>query len=148
MSYEFNAPPPPPQGYPPMAGPPMLPPQSGSMLKWILIIGGVGLLSVAVCCGGGYLLVGFGMNIVEADLERQLRDHPRIREALGEIESFETNWAASMAIEDDDTFVYDVVGTIARGEITVDSTSTDDSEEINWAELRLTSGETIELEFE
>ena len=116
--------------------------------KWFVlaILGGVGLLCVVACCGGSIWFVNFGMSIVSADIESQLRDHPQVRQYVGEIQSLEVNWAKSMVEGGDDTFVYEVVGTDGSGELTVDSISNDEGgEDIISAKLRLSNGETIQL---
>ncbi|QEG41953.1 Coa1/Tim21 domain-containing protein [Roseimaritima ulvae] len=123
-------------------------PQGGSKLPWILgAIGGVVLLGVLVCCGGGYALVNLGMNVVAEDIRMQLRDHPTVREHIGEIESIDTAFGASLAHEDDDTFVYNVSGDKGDGELTVKSvTGGDGMEDIVSATLRTDDGETYELD--
>jgi len=73
------------------------------------------LLCVLMCCGGGYALIGFGMNVVAEDIRMQLRDHPTIQEHIGEMESLDVNFTASMAHPDDDTFIYEASGSKAKG---------------------------------
>lgn len=128
------------------------PPQrsgAANPLKWIAIIGGIALLCFALCCGAGVLFVNFGMSVVSADIERQLRDHPQIQERIGEIDSLGVNWTHSLAHEDENTFVYDIEGPKGKGQVTVESISRDDgSEEIISAELRLSSGEVVPLSLE
>lgn len=122
---------------------------AGKSLKLLAILGGLALLCFALCCGAGILFVNFGMSVVSADIERQLRDHPQIRQSIGEIENLDVNWPHSLAHEDDDTFVYDIEGSKGEGQITVESISRDDgSEEIISAELRLSNGEVLELSLE
>ena len=129
--------------------PPPQPSGAGTALKLVAILGGIAVLCFALCCGAGVLFVNFGMSVVSADIERQLRDHPQIRESIGEIEDLGVNWRHSLAHEDDDTFVYDIEGSKSNGQITVESISHDDgSEEIVWAELRLPDGEVLELSLE
>lgn len=122
----------------------------GNGLKILVIV--VGLVVVlgggftVFCCGGGLWFANFGLNVLEADLEAQLRDHPTVREHLGEIESFEMDWVKSGSIDDGDTFVYNVVGSKDEAEFTITSVSMDDgSEEIVYAEMRLSGGETYVL---
>jgi len=105
------------------------------------------LLCVLMCCGGGYALIGFGMNVVAEDIRMQLRDHPTIQEHIGEMESLDVNFTASMAHPDDDTFIYEASGSKGKGELTVQSiTLDDDSEDIRAATLRLPDGQTFELD--
>ena len=120
-----------------------------STLKWVAIICGIAVVGVFLCCGGGLLLMNVGAGVIAADIERQLRDHPQIRESLGELESVEVNWGHTIALGDDNSVVYDVKGSIGSGEITVNSITGDDgNEEIIWATLRLSNGEEIELSFD
>lgn len=123
-------------------------PQSSSKLPWILgILGGVVVLGLLVCCGGFYALMNVGMNVVAEDIRMQLRDHPTIQEHVGEIQSIDVAFGASMAHDDDETFVYEVKGSKGNGELTVKSiTHFDETEEIVSATLRTDDGETFELE--
>ena len=72
-------------------------------------------------------------------------------EQLGPIQSFELDWMGSFAAaeEDEDVLVFQVEGTKTRGELTVKSvTGPDGNEHVEWAELRLTTGEVVELVLE
>ncbi|MCH5377557.1 MAG: hypothetical protein JJ992_26670 [Planctomycetes bacterium] len=106
---------------------------------------GAGLM-LLLCCGGGALVVRFGMQIITTQVEDQLADNPVLKEHIGEIEAFDLDWSRSFADEDDDTFVYQVRGTKGEGRVTVKHI-TDDSgdQEIVSASLRLSSGETFDL---
>lgn len=122
-------------------------------IKLIAILGGAASLCFVVvfvvCCGAGIWMANFGMSVVSADIERQLRDHPQIRQSVGETESLEVNWAHSLAHEDENTFIYDVIGSKGRGQITIESVSNSEgSEEIVSAELRLSTGEIVDLALE
>ncbi len=111
---------------------------------WALLLG-VGLM-LLVCCGGGALIVRFGMQIITTQIEDQLADNAILKEQLGEIESFELDWSRSFADEDDDTFIYQVRGSKGQGRVTVKHITNDaGDEEILSAELRLSSGETFNL---
>jgi hypothetical protein len=127
-------------------GPQTPPPKKSSKTPLILaIVGGIGLVCVLVCCGAGVWLVQFGMSVVSADIENQLRDHPEIDEHVGVIQKLEVDWAKSLAEDDYDIWTYDVEGTKASGELIVESESDLDSEAIVSAMLRLSTGEEIEL---
>lgn len=83
--------------------------------------------------------------LIGSGIERQLRDHPQIREHVGEIQSLDVDWTKSMA--DDDIWVYSIEGRAGTGELTVESISEDDgSEEILSANLRLSDGTQIEID--
>ena len=103
------------------------------------------MVCVLVCCGAGVWLVQFGMSVVSADIENQLRDHPEIEEHVGVIQKLEVNWAKSLAEDDYDIWTYDIEGSKASGELIVESESDIDSEVIVSATLRLSTGEKIEL---
>jgi hypothetical protein len=114
--------------------------------KWPLLIFVVGgpLLVIFLCCGGGLGVVMLGMNVLTAEIEVEMRDHPQFREHIGEVESFDLDWSKSFAAEGDDTFIFDVRGSKGSGELTVDSVTNEaGAEEIHSAELRLSTGETI-----
>ncbi len=123
-------------------------PQSSTNWLWVVgIVGAVVLLGVLVCCGGMYGLVNVGMDVVAEDIRMQLQDHPTIQEHVGEMENIETEFVASLAHEDDDTFVYEVSGSKGKGRLTVKSITDDEGrEEIISATLRTDEGQTIELE--
>jgi hypothetical protein len=127
-------------------GPPQSPPRRSSSGCWIwAILVGAGLV-LLVCCGGGALLVGFGLQIVTTEIEDQLSANPILQEHVGEVQSFEMDWSRSFADEDDDTFIYRVQGTKGEGRVTVKHITGDDGNEVILsAQLRLPSGETVDL---
>lgn len=88
--------------------------------------------------------------MLAADIEMQVRDHPVIQEHIGEIEELEVDFVRSAALEDPDTFIYDIRGNRGSGELTVKSVANwdDDVEQIVGASLRLENGEVIDLELE
>ena len=111
----------------------------------LMVVGGP-LIVILLFCGGGLGIMMFGMNVLSAEIEMELRDHPQFREHIGEVQSFDVDWAKSFAEEGDDVFVYDVQGTKGSGEVTVESVTNDvGKEEIISAQLRMSSGEVIEL---
>jgi hypothetical protein len=117
--------------------------RSGCWLLGLLFVGGLFLMA---CCGGIGLLVNFGGKMITAEIEDQLASNPRLREHLGDIESFEMDWTRSLADEDDDTFVYTVEGTKGSGRVTVKHVTNDlGEEEIVKARLRLPDGSNVEL---
>jgi hypothetical protein len=116
----------------------------------LAVIGGIGLVGMLICCGGGVWLARLGMNITSADIENQVRDNPAIKEHVGTIQKLEVDWAKSLAEDDYDIWTYDIEGSKAKGELIVESTSDFDSESevIVSAKLRLSTGEDIELTIE
>ena len=114
-------------------------------MGWLLAGLCTGGLVILLCCGGGSALVVFAMNLTTRAIEVELRDNEALVEQLGQLESFEMNWTATFAA-DDEIYVFDVQGSDASGEVTVKSvTGVDDEEEIIWAKLRLPNGEVVEL---
>ena len=99
-----------------------------------------------LCCGGLGGLTYFGLDLVSAEVEDLLRDHPTIQTEIGEIESFEMNLTKSAVEPDDDVFVFDVTGTKGEGEVTAKIfTNSADMEEIIWARIKTSTGRTIDL---
>lgn len=121
-----------------------VPPQKKSNTIWIvlalLLFGGV---AICGCCGG---IVYFGFGVLSTEIANELRDNPTLREHVGEIQSFDVNFVASAAEEDEDAYVYEVVGDKGSGTVTVKSITDDEgNEEIIWARLRTPDGTTVEL---
>src|SRR5688572_7548422 len=56
-----------------------------SCLSIMLVGGAFGI--VLLCCGGGTGVVWFGMNILSAEIENELRDNELMKEHIGVIES-------------------------------------------------------------
>ncbi|HRX78634.1 MAG: hypothetical protein H6821_12815 [Planctomycetaceae bacterium] len=133
------------QGLPSQPAPP---PKSSKTPIILAAVGGFGLFMILVCCGAGVWVIQFGMNVISADIENQLRDHPQIKEHVGEIQTLEVDWGKSLAEDDYDIWTYDIEGSKARGEVIVESKSEDDGEVIEAATLRLSTGKTIELSFD
>ena len=121
---------------------------NSNKLLWILVAGV--LIAVPLLCCGGMFLVGYlGLGVLAADIEIQLRDHPTIRQHIGEIEDLSVNFLKSSAIDDPDTFIYDIRGDKGAGELTITSISEwEGNEDIVAAELRLESGAVIEIELQ
>lgn len=116
--------------------------------NWLVVglIGGAGVM-LLLCCGGGLWLANFGLDVITVEIEQQLRDHPDIVEHIGNVESFEMDFVKSTAHPHDDFWVYEVVGSKGRGELTVHHVTNDnDEEEIISASLRMSDGTTIKLE--
>ena len=112
-----------------------------------LVLGCSGML--VLCCGGGAGVVYFGMGIMAEEIKILVRDDPVLREHLGEVQRFETDWMASAAEPDDDTYVYQVQGTKGSGELRVKSITDDEGDEqVISAKLRLKDGTEVQLDTE
>ncbi len=113
----------------------------GSLLLWVL--GGGALLVALVCCGGGVALLAFTKSYMQAEVKNQLRDNPKLREQIGELETVELDFSGTMAEDDDETFRYHVKGSKGSGELTV--IESPDDETIVEAELRLKDGTKVQI---
>jgi hypothetical protein len=94
----------------------------------------VGCLGAAI--GAGLLatvatiaLVVFGLSIVEEEVHAHLSQNEVVRDKLGAVRGVSILWAASAAIDDEDTFVYLVNGAKADARVHVRSTTDDDGNE-------------------
>jgi hypothetical protein len=117
------------------------PSSGGSLLFWIL--GGGALLMVMVCCGGVVGLLAFTKSYMQTEVKEQLRDNPKLREQIGELETVELDFNGTMAEDDDNTFRYNVKGTKATAELTV--IESPDDETIVEAHLRLKDGTKVQI---
>lgn len=115
-------------------------------LLWLWVLLGFGSVGLLCCCGGVVGVMLFGMNVVEAEVADLLRDNPKLRQHVGEIESLELDWVATAAKEDDETFVYRVQGDRGSGVLTVEQTEDDDwNKVIVRATLRLPDGTQVQI---
>jgi hypothetical protein len=111
---------------------------------WLLGCGGV--LMMLLCCGGGIGVMTFGLQVMSSEVKDQIRDNPKFREHIGEVQEFEMDWAASFGDEGEDTYRYRVRGTKGSGELTVKQrTGPDSNEVIDEAELRLADGTKVQV---
>lgn len=91
-------------------------------------------------------MVMFGMNIVAQEVADQVRDNPKFREHIGELQEINTDWAASAAKDDGETFVYSVKGSKNSGTLTVKQVTGDDWQEVvQEASLRLPDGTQVQI---
>jgi hypothetical protein len=107
----------------------------GSVLGVVLLCGG--------CCVGGYF---FFTNHLTSGVRRALADNPVIQEHIGDIESLELDFAASMDHAGDDVFIFRIEGSKGAGLLT--AACLEDGAggfDVLWGELKLDSGETVEL---
>lgn len=128
--------------------PPVAPQAARSKTPMILgIVGGLAAVGLLFCCGGGLLLVGFGLNVMTVEVQDDLATRPEMQEHIGEIQSFKFNLVRSGSHDDDETFVYDVVGSKGKGFVTVQQQTGDDgSEVIVFAELTLSDGRKLPID--
>ncbi len=109
------------QGFDPYRSPTHAKKGGGKGWIWAVVLGIVGVLlvgGIAVCCGGPYLLMRFGFQVIAQQMEQQISDNEVVVEHLGEIQSCKLNFKKTTGTGRDDTFVFDVVGTKGTGEIT------------------------------
>jgi hypothetical protein len=132
----------------PFADPPNIrsgqPAASSKAWLWVLLVGGA--LVVLLCGIGGLGVIAFGFNVMTAEIKELVRDNPKLREHIGELETVEMDFVGSMAADGDDTYRYKVRGTQGSGELTVKQHTKDDGDEaIDEATLRLPDGKTIQI---
>ncbi len=124
--------------------------RSGGTSRTPLILGivaGIAVVSLIFCCGGGFLLMRFGVDVMTVEVQDDLAVRPEMQEHIGEIRSFKINLIRSGAHDDSETFVYDVEGTKGKGYVTVQQETVDDgSEVITFAELTLSDGRKIPID--
>lgn len=129
------------------AGPASRPKKSGgtwTCLTLMLVGGGVGI--VLLCCGGGTGLMWFGMNILSAEIENELRDNEQLKEHIGVIESFKLDFTRTAAEGNSDGMVFKVKGSLGEGYVTVVSeTDNAGDEKVLSAKLRKSDGTEVQL---
>jgi hypothetical protein len=114
---------------------------------WVWVLLGGGGLSAVLCCGvGTFGMMALGANVMEVEVRDQLRDNPKLREHIGEIQSFETDVFGSLAEPGSDSFRYTVRGTLGEGELKVRHVTGEDAKEVvEEANLRLSNGTQVQL---
>jgi hypothetical protein len=120
-------------------------PKSSSKL-WLWILLGVGGLAGLCCCGGVISLAMFGLNIATEEVANELRDNPKFREHIGELQTLNIDWTKSTAEDDTDIYVYNAKGDKGSGIVTVKHITDDDgNEKIIKATLRLPDGRQVQI---
>ncbi len=126
------------------------PPQKSKSLRWIVIIAGVGLVGMVLCCGGPLLLTYFGFNFAGKILASQVRtmieSNPDFASEIGTIESMEMNIMESARYKQekgDEGLVFDVKGSRGSGQLFV--VPEPGGKEFSMIVLRLPDGREIEL---
>ena len=114
-----------------------------------------GVLGVLVCCGGGVMMMNFGLGVLAGEYERQLTDNPVIEEHIGEIESFDhslsgTFTAAQQAEEagDQTPLAFEVKGSKGEGTVLVLQDQSGDGTGIASATLVMPDGSRFPIEVE
>ncbi len=135
-----------PQPYAPSGIPAFGPQSPKSSNTWLWVLLGLGVMSF-LCCGGIVAGVAiFGMNIVAQEVADQVRDNPKFREHIGELQSLDVDWVATSAKNDQETFVYTAQGDKGSGVLTVKQEQDDDWNEIVVeASLRLPNGTQVQI---
>lgn len=72
------------------------PPPSKSGKGCLIGCLGVGFLAVFVCCGGTVAVMYFALSVLSDEYKRQLTGNPVIEEHIGNIESMEFSWSATV----------------------------------------------------
>lgn len=141
MSHDFN------QQQPPQAygSPPPAPRSSGMKIVWILL-GLFGVLGL-VCCGGCVGFTFWGMSAGAKEIAKQVEGTPAMQEHIGTVESASMNLTATAQYAQenpgsDNVAVIDVKGSKGSGQLIV---KTGGGNTIQWAKLRLDSGEEFDL---
>jgi len=118
----------------------------GGLPVWLWGVLGGGALMMLTCFGGLIAVMVLGSSVMEVEVRDQLRDNPKLRGHIGEVQSFEVDHVGSLSDSDDDTFRYEVRGTLGSGELTVRHISgEDDKEVVQEARLRLQDGTQVQI---
>ncbi len=83
-----------------------------------------GILGLLLCCGGGVFMVQFGVSALADQLERQIAGDPAIVEHIGDIESLEVNWSATIEEaqktgDQDSGLIFEIKGSKGSGQFLV-----------------------------
>ncbi len=132
--------------YAPSGVPPFGQEPRKSSTAWLWVLGGIGGV-LLLCCGGGVVGVAiFGMNIAAEEVAAQVRDNPKFREHIGELQSLDVDWVATSAENDDETFVYQAQGDKGSGVLTVkEETDEEWNSIVVEASLRLKDGTRVQI---
>lgn len=108
----------------------------------LLLAGGFLIISLLLCCGVGSYFVNGVMN---EETFAELRDNPRLIAEIGPVQKAEVQFFKSIAIDDDNTWVYRMTGEKGTVEVTVYEIDGPDGDQINKAVMRKKDGtnETI-----
>lgn len=107
------------------------------------------LIIPLICCGVGTVFFSsaseFVSGVMNEETLAELRDNPRLIAEIGPVQKAEVQFFKSMAIDDDDTWVYLMTGAQGSVEVTVYEIDGPDGDQINKAVMRKKDGsnETI-----
>jgi len=112
---------------------------------WLILLLGAGIVFM-MCCGGGVFLVKFGLDSMAVEVREELRNDPVILERIGDIESLDLDYTASIQNGEEEIWAYEVRGTKGSGRLTVRQiTDEDGNEQVLSATLHLPGGEDVEV---
>ena len=122
----------------------------------VLLALAAALILCASCCSGCLFLINLGETEIAKDIGEQLQTNATVKKHLGQIKTLDVNWSKSILISPDDgvsddsqrasEFVYEVDGTLNRGELVVTYHMDDQSRAVvDTASLLLSNGERIEI---
>lgn len=124
------------------------PPPSGGSLTWLWVLLGVGGGFIFLCCGGCCFLAMIGLEEEEKEIEAMLAGNAAIEQHIGDIESIDRDWTKSLEEEDDNIWVFRIVGDKGEGDLIIKEAggfNLEEDLELEWAKLMLDSGEEIDV---
>ena len=104
------------------------------------------IVVVIVALGvGAFFLFKAGLGIVEEQVKTSIRDNPVILEHVGNITEIKMDMKASAAAGGDDQFVFRLVGSKGKGELTAVVETVGDAQQVTQGSLRTEDGKTYDL---
>ncbi len=126
--------------------PPYVATRGGRSWLWAGILAGMLAAAALFCCGGGLLVIRFGMDVMTNEVQDELARRPEIEENIGEIRSLKVDLMRSGAEDDEDVFVYNIEGSRGSGRVKLkQATREDGTEVIVSGELTMQDGRRIPL---
>lgn len=123
-------------------------PKSKNAKGCLIGCGIAGILGLVLCCGGGVFLAQFGVSALADQIEGQIASDPAIVEHIGDIESFEVNWSATIEEaqktgDQDSGLIFEIKGSEGSGQFLVKQDK--GGEGIDAATLILSDGTRIPI---
>lgn len=119
--------------------------RKGCIFWVVILIGGMSLMGVCACCGGGYWVLNFLTN----NYQQQLAGNPVIVEQIGEIESMSMNFSKTGEERESNpnasTFAFDIQGSESSGTILIRQDQSGDGLGIESAVLILSDGTRVDV---